>query len=425
MSVLLLRGPLLAKMGGNAEVHGFRPYRGDVPWTFMIKNREVISVKDLKLAGLKEERSAIEVNGITIGGKEIILMGGPCAVESSIQMQQSAETVKKAGGKILRGGVFKPRTSPYSFQGLGREGLNYLVQAAKEQEMLCVTEVIDAPSLELVVDQIDIIQIGARNMQNFELLKMAGKTNKPIILKRGLSATIEEWLLAAEYILSAGNPHVILCERGIRTYEPSTRNTLDLSAVGVAKELSHLPVIVDPSHAAGRRDLIASLSKAAIACGADGLLIEMHPNPAEAVSDGAQSLHPEEFLQLAGELGVVAESVNRIYVNGQKHGEETLESLRNEIDAIDQTIIENLAIRMEIVTKVADQKRLHRVKDSAREKEVMQRLINLGNEIGLPSELIKKIYPVIFEVAVQSQIKRKLVRENELDLSLAAPLGRK
>lgn len=379
-------------------------------------------MKDLKLAGLKAESSAIEVKGVTIGGKEIILIGGPCAVESSIQMRQSAETVKKAGGKILRGGVFKPRTSPYSFQGLGREGLDYLVQAAKEQDLLCVTEVIDTPSLELVVDQIDIIQIGARNMQNFELLKMAGKTNKPIILKRGLSATIEEWLLAAEYILSAGNPHVILCERGIRTYEPSTRNTLDLSAVGVAKELSHLPVIVDPSHAAGRRDLIKSLSKAAIACGADGLMIEMHPNPAEAVSDGAQSLHPEQFIGLAGELGVVAKSVNRIFACGHKHGEETLESLRNEIDDIDRTIIQCLATRMEIVNKVANQKRLDCVKDSTREREVIQRLISLGNDLGLPSELIKKVYPVIFEVAVQSQIKQKLVREKQLDLSLVSSL---
>lgn len=382
-------------------------------------------MKDLKLAGLKAERSTIEVNGVTLGGKEIILMGGPCAVESSIQMSQSAETVKKAGGKILRGGVFKPRTSPYSFQGLGREGLNYLVQAAKEQGILCVTEVIDAPSLELVVNEIDIIQIGARNMQNFELLKMAGKINKPVILKRGLSATIEEWLLAAEYILSSGNPNVILCERGIRTYEPSTRNTLDLSAVGVAKELSHLPVIVDPSHAAGRRDLIASLSKAAIASGADGLLIEMHPNPAEAVSDGPQSLHPEQFIQLAGELGVVAEAVNRVFACGRTNEEETLDSLRSQIDDIDHTIIERLAARMQIVSKVADQKRLDRVKDNNREREVIQRLTNLGNELKLPTELVKKIYPIIFDISIQSQIKRKLVREKETDLSLVSPVGSK
>lgn len=383
-------------------------------------------MKDLKLAGLKSERSAIKINGVTLGGKEIILIGGPCAVESSRQMSQSAATVKKAGGKILRGGVFKPRTSPYSFQGLGREGLNYLVQAAREQGLLSVTEVIDAPSLELVADEIDIIQIGARNMQNFELLKLAGKINEPVILKRGLSATIEEWLLAAEYILAAGNPNVILCERGIRTYEPSTRNTLDLSAVGVAKELSHLPVIVDPSHAAGRRDLIASLSKAAIASGADGLLIEMHPNPAEAVSDGPQSLHPEEFTQLAGELGIVAEAVNRTFAcGGVKDEEETLETLRGQIDEIDRTIIQGLAARMQIVQKVADQKRLDRIKDSTREKEVLQCLTNLGEELKLPSELVRKIYPIIFEAAVQSQIKRKMMREGELDLSLVSPLGSK
>ncbi|MDR3540849.1 MAG: bifunctional 3-deoxy-7-phosphoheptulonate synthase/chorismate mutase [Desulfosporosinus sp.] len=371
-------------------------------------------MKDLRLAGLNTERSTIEVNGVTIGGKEIILMGGPCAVESSIQMSQSAETVKKAGGKILRGGVFKPRTSPYSFQGLGQEGLNYLVQAAKEQDLLCVTEVIDTLSLELVADKVDIIQIGARNMQNFELLKLLGKITKPIILKRGLSATIEEWLLAAEYIMSAGNPRVILCERGIRTYEPSTRNTLDLSAVGVAKELSHLPVIVDPSHAAGRRDLISALAKAAVAVGADGLLIEMHPNPAKAASDGPQSLYPEQFVQLARELGKVAGSVNRVFVCGEQGDKETLESLRAQIDCIDQTLIESLAARMQIVRKVGDQKRLDRVKDASREKEIIQRLVNLGTELQLSPELIRKIYPLIFEFAVQSQIRNKLEKEKEL-----------
>ncbi|TGE33636.1 bifunctional 3-deoxy-7-phosphoheptulonate synthase/chorismate mutase [Desulfosporosinus sp. Sb-LF] len=377
-------------------------------------------MKDLRLAGLNSERSTIEVNGVTIGGKEIILIGGPCAVESSIQMSQAAETVKRAGGKILRGGVFKPRTSPYSFQGLGQEGLNYLVQAAKEQGLLCVTEVTDAPSLDLVVDKVDIIQIGARNMQNFELLKLAGKINKPIILKRGLSATIEEWLLAAEYILAAGNPHVILCERGIRTFEPSTRNTLDLSAVVVAKELSHLPVIVDPSHAAGRRDLISSLSKAALAAGADGLLIEMHPNPIEAVSDGPQSLYPEEFVQLARELGVVAESVKRVFLGGEGN----LESLRTSINDIDQSIIELLAARMQLVNKLSSQKRLDRVKDASREKEIIQRLVNLATDLQLPSELVKRIYSLIFEFGVQSQIKSRLAQEKKLDLSFY-PTGSK
>lgn len=383
-------------------------------------------MKDLKLAGITTEKctTTIEVKGVTIGGKEIILMGGPCAVESSIQMSQAAETVKKAGGKILRGGVFKPRTSPYSFQGLGKEGLNYLVQAAREQDLLCVTEVIDTSSLELVADQVDIVQIGARNMQNFELLKTVGKIDKPVILKRGLSATIEEWLLAAEYILAAGNPRVILCERGIRTYEPSTRNTLDLSAVGVAKELSHLPIIVDPSHAAGRRDLIPSLSRAALAAGADGLLIEMHPKPAVAVSDGPQSLHPEEFLQLAQELGGVAKAVQRSFLCPWSEEGNSLESLRSKIDVIDQTIVEHLAARMQIVKKVGDQKRLDRVKDTGREKEIMQRLISLALELQLSPELIKKIYPYIFDFGVQFQIKRKLAKNNGLEHSICPVGGR-
>jgi len=375
-----------------------------------------MNMNDLKLAGLKTTRSTIEVSGVTIGGKEIILMGGPCAVESSLQMNQSAETVKKAGGKILRGGVFKPRTSPYSFQGLGLEGLNYLVQAAKEHNLLCVTEVIDAHSLDLVVDKVDLIQIGARNMQNFELLKLAGKIKKPVILKRGMSATIEEWLLAAEYILAAGNPQVILCERGIRTFEPSTRNTLDLSAVGVAKELSHLPVIVDPSHAAGRRDIIASLSKAAIAAGADGLLIETHPNPDEAVSDGPQSLTPEQFIQLAEELGAVAGSVQRVFTFGGEG--DTLEALRTQIDSVDQGIIELLADRMQIVRKVGDQKRLDRVKDPNRQNEIIQRLVNLAAELQLPPDLVKRLYPLIFEFGVQSQIKSKLAQDKDLEASL-------
>ncbi|MDP4127914.1 MAG: bifunctional 3-deoxy-7-phosphoheptulonate synthase/chorismate mutase [Bacillota bacterium] len=372
-------------------------------------------MNDLKLAGLTLGKStiSIEVNGVTIGGKEIILIGGPCAVESSAQMSQSAETVKMAGGQILRGGVFKPRTSPYSFQGLGREGLNYLVQAAKEQDLLSVTEVVDAQSLDLVVDKVDIVQIGTRNMQNYELLKLAGNVNKPIILKRGLSATIEEWLLAAEYILASGNSQVILCERGIRTFEPSTRNTLDLSAVGVVKELSHLPVIIDPSHAAGRRDLIFSLSKAALAAGADGLLIEMHPNPIEAVSDGPQSLYPAEFVQLACELESVAKSVDRVFAFGGQKDKDTLESLRSQVNNLDQTIVELLSARMQLVRKIGEQKRLDRVKDSNREKEIIQRLIDLAEKLQLPSELVKRIYPLIFEFGVQSQIKNRIAEDRD------------
>jgi len=268
-------------------------------------------MESLRLAARKSGRSEIRIKDVVIGGSAVVLIGGPCAVESAEQMQRAAQTVRQAGGRILRGGVYKPRTSPYSFQGLGVEGLRYLADAAAAEELLTVTEVLDEESLRSVSGQVDIIQIGARNMQNYQLLKLAGRLDTPVILKRGLAATVEEWLLAAEYILAGGNARVILCERGIRTFEPSTRNTLDLSAVAVAQELCHLPVIVDPSHAAGRRELVPALAKAAVAGGADGLLIEMHPNPAEAKSDGAQSLTPEEFLRLAGEVETLARAVGR------------------------------------------------------------------------------------------------------------------
>ena len=269
---------------------------------------------DLPLVGLKDERSVIKLGDTTIGADEIVLMAGPCAVESKEQMLAAAQGVKAAGGKVLRGGVYKPRTSPYSFQGLGEVGVDYLVEAAAEYGLLTVTEVMDQHGLEMLVDKVDILQVGSRNMQNFHLLKLLGEINKPVILKRGLAATVEEWLSAAEYILAGGNTQVILCERGIRTFEPSTRNTLDLSAVGLAKLLSHLPVIVDPSHAAGRVDLIPSLAKAAVAVGADGLLIEVHHNPPEAQSDGIQSLTPQQFSQLSAQLKPIAQSVGRSMV---------------------------------------------------------------------------------------------------------------
>jgi len=263
------------------------------------------------LVSLKDKHSIIKIGDKTIGAKEIVLMAGPCAVESREQMRTAAQGVKEAGGMVLRGGIFKPRTSPYSFQGLGLEGLNYLTEAAAEYGLLTITEVMDEHSLEILADKVDIIQVGSRNMQNFHLLKLLGEIRKPVLLKRGLAATVEEWLAAAEYILAGGNSQVILCERGIRTFEPSTRNTLDLSAVSLVKLLSHLPVIVDPSHAAGRADLVPALAKAAIAVGADGLLIEVHPNPCEAQSDGFQSLTLEEFARLTQALRPVAESVGR------------------------------------------------------------------------------------------------------------------
>jgi len=258
------------------------------------------------------ENSVIDVGKEKkIGGRKINIMAGPCAVEDIDTLYEVATEVKKAGATILRGGAFKPRTSPYSFQGIGEEGLKMLNKVSNELDLVTVSEVMDTRDVELVAKYIDILQIGARNMQNFNLLKEVGLTKKPILLKRGLSSTIKELLMSAEYILAAGNFNVILCERGIRTFEDYTRNTLDISAVPVVKELSHLPIIVDPSHAAGKWGLVASLSKAAIAAGADGLIIEVHSHPEDASSDGAQSLLPVNFSILMKELSHIAKAIGR------------------------------------------------------------------------------------------------------------------
>lgn len=259
----------------------------------------------------KGQSSLIKVKNVVIGGEDIVVVAGPCAVESREQLLTAARKVRQAGAVILRGGAFKPRTSPYSFQGLEEEGLKLLAEAAAETGLVTVTEIIDEASLEQALDYVDIIQIGARNMQNFRLLRAVGRSGKPVFLKRGLSATIEEWLMAAEYVVSEGNENVVLCERGIRTYETATRNTLDLSAVPIVKEQSHLPVIVDPSHATGKRRLVGPMARAAVAAGADGLLIEVHPEPDKALSDGPQSLTPEDLGLLMKELKKVAAAVGR------------------------------------------------------------------------------------------------------------------
>lgn len=253
----------------------------------------------------------IDVDGVKIGGKEIVVMAGPCAVESLEQLRDAAKAVKEAGAKILRGGAFKPRTSPYDFQGLGEEGLKLLRDVADEFDMKVVTEVVDREDIELIENYADILQVGARNMQNFQMLKALGKAKKPVMLKRGLSATISEWLNAAEYIMNGGNENVMFCERGIRTYETFTRNTMDLSAVAAIKELSHLPVVADPSHGTGRRPMVAPMARASIAVGADALMIEVHPHPERAWSDGNQSLTPEQFKDLMANLGEIAKAVGR------------------------------------------------------------------------------------------------------------------
>jgi len=270
-------------------------------------------LKPYRLASrdFKLEDTTIDIKGNIIGGKKIQVIAGPCAVENKTMIISIAEKVREAGASFLRGGAFKPRTSPYSFQGLGEEGLKYLAEAREKTGLPVVTELMDPRDMEVILKYADIVQIGARNMQNFRLLLEVGACDKPILLKRGFSSTIKEWLMAAEYIMSKGNQKIILCERGVRTFETATRNTLDLSAIPVLKQLTHLPVIVDPSHGVGKWDLVAPMSKAAIAAGADGLIIEVHVNPEEALSDGEQSLKPDYFKKLMNELKPIATAVGR------------------------------------------------------------------------------------------------------------------
>ena len=259
----------------------------------------------------KHEDTIIKIKDVTIGAEEIAIIAGPCSVESEEQTMIITERVAKAGAKILRGCAFKPRTSPYAFQGLGEEGLKILRKAADKFNMLVITEVMDKDQISMVCDYADILQIGARNMQNFTFMRALGKTKKPIFLKRGISATIQEWLMSAEYILAGGNPNVIMCERGIRTFETYTRNTLDLSSIPVIEKLSHLPVMADPSHGTGLRNKVLPMARAAVAAGADGIMIEVHHDPEHALSDGAQSLYPDQFDELMDQIRVIAKVIGR------------------------------------------------------------------------------------------------------------------
>lgn len=275
---------------------------------------EVVRISSpYKLASrtFKAEPTVVTVGDIRIGGDEVIVMAGPCSAESEAQVRATAAAVKRAGAKIFRGGAFKPRSSPYSFQGLGEEGLRLLRDASTAENLALVSEVMDISQIDLIERYCDIFQVGARNMQNFTLLRELGHRRKPVLLKRGISATIEEWLLSAEYILSGGNTDVILCERGIRTFETATRNTFDVSAIAMVKKLSHLPVVADPSHGAGRRDMVAPLARAAVATGADGLIVEVHCDPDHALSDGAQSMFPAQFDRLMAELRIIAPAIGR------------------------------------------------------------------------------------------------------------------
>ncbi len=276
--------------------------------------REVVKISEpYKLVGrtFKREDTVVNVSGTLLGGREVVVMAGPCSVESREQVGRVAKAVQSAGARVLRGGAFKPRTSPYAFQGHGEQALLWMREAADANGLTVISEVMDPRALEMMLRYVDCLQVGARNMQNFDLLKELGRVRRPVLLKRGLSATIEEWLLSAEYMLAGGNLQIILCERGIRTFESATRNTLDISAIPVVKKRSHLPIVVDPSHGTGRRDMVIPMARAAIAAGADGLLIEVHNDPDRALSDGAQSLYPEQFEALMGELRVIAPVLGR------------------------------------------------------------------------------------------------------------------
>ena len=271
----------------------------------------IVSPYKLASRNFKPGGTVVKIGNVEIGGERVVMMAGPCSVESREQINQCAELIARTRAQVIRGKAFKPRSSPYSFQGLGEEGLRMMRRAADRHGLLVVSEVMDQTQIPMVAQYSDILQIGARNMQNFNLLREVGRQRKPVLLKRGISATIEELLLSAEYILAGGNYDVILCERGIRTFETYTRNTMDISAIPVVKRLSHLPIIGDPSHGTGRRDKVIPMARAAVAAGADGLIIEVHPDPDRALSDGAQSLRPEQFEELMGQLRVIAPAVGR------------------------------------------------------------------------------------------------------------------
>ncbi|OLD64951.1 MAG: 3-deoxy-7-phosphoheptulonate synthase [Acidobacteria bacterium 13_1_40CM_2_68_5] len=275
---------------------------------------EVVKITEpYKLAGrtFQPEDTVIRIGDVQIGGHDIVMMAGPCAVEGDKQLDIIASSVKRYGARILRGGAFKPRTSPYTFQGLGEEGLGHLRRVADRYHLLVITEVMDTNQVDLVAGYADILQVGARNMQNFNLLKELGRQRKPVMLKRGLSATIQEWLLSAEYIMAGGNRDVMLCERGIRTFENYTRNTMDISAIPIIKKLSHLPIIADPSHGTGLRDKVIPMARAAVAAGADGVMVEVHHEPEAALSDGPQSIYPEQFAELMAQLRIIAPAIGR------------------------------------------------------------------------------------------------------------------
>jgi 3-deoxy-7-phosphoheptulonate synthase len=303
-------GVMHTVLGGVGPVDDFDPSNFAV-LDGVKECHRIVSAYKLASRHFKPGGTVVKIKDVEIGGNKVVAMAGPCSIENEQQIEMAAEIAAKAGARVIRGGAFKPRSSPYSFQGLGEEGLKLIRNAADRHNLLVISEVMDQSQLPLMLDYVDILQIGARNMQNFNLLRAVGNTRKPAVLKRGLAASIEELLLSAEYILAGGNYDVILCERGIRTFETATRNTMDISAIPVVKRLSHLPILGDPSHGTGRREYVAPLARAAVAAGADGLLVEVHHDPDRAVSDGAQTLKPEQFEEMMRQCRLIASAVGR------------------------------------------------------------------------------------------------------------------
>ncbi|MBI4471575.1 MAG: bifunctional 3-deoxy-7-phosphoheptulonate synthase/chorismate mutase [Acidobacteria bacterium] len=354
----------------------------------------------------KPQGTKVRIGGVEVGGAEFIVMAGPCAVESDHQIRNTAERVRAAGARILRGGAFKPRTSPYSFQGLGEEGLKLLAAAGRATGLPVVTEVLTAEDVKLVAGYADALQVGARNMQNFALLKALGSAGRPIVLKRGLSSTIEELLMAAEYVCLHGNPHVILCERGIRTFETATRNTLDFNAVAVLKQFTHLPIIVDPSHGTGRRNLVGPVSKAAAAIGADGLIIEVHPEPETALSDGPQSLTPTEFSAIMRELAAhLALQGRPLAVGAGSCDVGGIDAHRERIDSIDEALVNLLCERVRIAIELGRLKRDmgYPIQSTERETVVVERAKRLSEGVFEPSAIGRLFRAIIEETRASEE----------------------
>ncbi|UYP45826.1 2-dehydro-3-deoxyphosphooctonate aldolase [Candidatus Lokiarchaeum ossiferum] len=341
----------------------------------------------------KSVDTVVDVGNVKIGGKFFAIAAGPCAIENQDQYFQTAKLVKKAGANLIRGSVFKPRSSPYSFQGLGREGLKLIKDLGEELDIPTITEVMDPRDIKVTANHVDVIQIGARNMQNFDLLKEASKSDIPIILKRGLSATVDEWLNAAEYLMVEGNENIILCERGIRTFSTQTRNTLDLSVIPLLKMRTHLPIIVDPSHATGNRDLIIPVSKAAIASNADGILVEVHNNPDLAMCDGAQSLPPEMFADLIENIKPILEIEKKVITGTTM----TLDEVRRRINYVDEDIIDLIANRLNLVPALVEFKKKNSlpVYQPDREKEITEKYVRLAAVNDVNPTLIRKVFNLI------------------------------